>query len=250
MRAIIKMGPILRARAPTPRLLLLALSAWCGCLPVASAAAVAHQTGRTCRANGSVYYVGEWFFPDADHCTQCECTTEGPACARTECAALPPACVHVSHYPSDCCPRCERVGCEYRGHVYELGHKFQPSACEQCTCELDGIPRCLVADCAPPPCVNPVYEKGDCCPTCKDGPNCYADAGGRRVIPGGSHVWLDECTRCRCHDGLEAGYWEGNRVARCERLRRCASSQQGEEEETAEAAAAVETGQQQQQGVL
>ncbi|CAM9662137.1 unnamed protein product [Lampetra fluviatilis] len=80
------------------------------------------------------------------------------------------------------------------------------------------------------------------------GPNCYADAGGRRVIPGGSHVWLDECTRCRCHDGLETGYWEGNRVARCERLCKCASSQQGEEEEAAEAAA--ETERQQLQGVL
>lgn len=45
----------------------------------------------------------------------------------------------------------------------------QPSECEQCTCDIDGIARCLVADCAPPPCVNPVYEKGHCCPTCKDG---------------------------------------------------------------------------------
>lgn len=45
----------------------------------------------------------------------------------------------------------------------------QPSECEQCTCDSDGIARCLVADCAPPPCVNPVYQPGTCCPECRDG---------------------------------------------------------------------------------
>lgn len=79
----------------------------------------------TCDANGSLYFVGEWYSLDSDHCIQCECTAEGPACARTDCAALPPACIHVSHYPSDCCPRCERIGCEHRGQVYELGQHFQ-----------------------------------------------------------------------------------------------------------------------------
>lgn len=79
----------------------------------------------TCDANGSVYYVGEWYFLESDHCTQCECTTEGSSCARTECTSLPAACIHVSHYPTDCCPRCEKIGCEYRGVVYELGQNFQ-----------------------------------------------------------------------------------------------------------------------------
>lgn len=46
---------------------------------------------------------------------------------------------------------------------------FQPTECEHCTCDNDGIARCLVADCAPPPCVNPVYQPGKCCPECKDG---------------------------------------------------------------------------------
>lgn len=46
---------------------------------------------------------------------------------------------------------------------------FQPSECEQCTCDSDGIARCLVADCAPPPCINPVYQPGKCCPECKEG---------------------------------------------------------------------------------
>ncbi|XP_074924362.1 von Willebrand factor C domain-containing protein 2-like [Chelonoidis abingdonii] len=96
-----------------------------------------------------------------------------------------------------------------------------PSECEQCTCDLDGIARCLVADCAPPPCVNTVYETGHCCPTCQDGPNCYVDRSRTRVIPAGEAVWVEPCTQCRCHDGQDVGYWEGNRVAKCERLRNC-----------------------------
>ncbi|XP_008164975.2 von Willebrand factor C domain-containing protein 2-like isoform X2 [Chrysemys picta bellii] len=96
-----------------------------------------------------------------------------------------------------------------------------PSECEQCTCDPDGIARCLVADCAPPPCVNAVYETGQCCPTCQDGPNCYADRSRTCIIPAGEAVWVEPCTRCRCHDGQDAGYWEGNRVAKCELLRNC-----------------------------
>ena len=88
-------------------------------------AGVAAGHENTCEANGSVYYVGEWYFLDSDHCTQCECTIEGSACARTECTSLPAACIHVSHYPTDCCPRCEKIGCEYRGEVYDLGQNFQ-----------------------------------------------------------------------------------------------------------------------------
>ncbi|XP_015210904.1 von Willebrand factor C domain-containing protein 2-like isoform X2 [Lepisosteus oculatus] len=195
-----------RQVAPVVTLLVVALCARRGL-----AFSVAGQVN-TCEANGSVYYVGEWYFLDSDPCTQCECTVEGSACARTECASLPAACIHVSHYPTDCCPRCEKIGCEYRGEVYELGEHFQPSECEQCTCDSDGIARCLVADCAPPPCVNPVYQKG---------PNCYADSSQTRVIRGGEAVWIDSCTTCRCHDGHDAGYWEGNRVARCVHLRNC-----------------------------
>ncbi|XP_070797191.1 von Willebrand factor C domain-containing protein 2-like [Pituophis catenifer annectens] len=170
---------------------------------------------------GSAILRGEWYSLDSDHCIQCECTAEGAACARTDCAALPPACIHVSHYPGDCCPRCERVGCEHRGQVYDLGQHFQPSECEQCTCDLDGIARCLVADCAPPPCVNPIYEKGHCCPICKDGPNCYVDGSQHNIIPAGDSVWVGPCIRCRCHDGQDAGYREGNRLAKCEQLVGC-----------------------------
>ncbi|KAI4810234.1 hypothetical protein KUCAC02_019075 [Chaenocephalus aceratus] len=185
---------------------------------------VAGQDG-TCEANGSIYFVGEWYFLESDHCTQCECTSEGSACSRTECTSLPAACIHVSHYPTDCCPRCEKIGCEYRGVVYDLGQNFQPSECEQCTCDSDGIARCLVADCAPPPCVNPNYQPGKCCPECKEGPNCYVNASRSQVIPAGEPIWVDSCTKCRCHDGQDAGFWEGNRLASCSRLKNCTPEQ-------------------------
>uniref|UniRef100_A0A4W5PS02 VWFC domain-containing protein n=1 Tax=Hucho hucho TaxID=62062 RepID=A0A4W5PS02_9TELE len=173
----------------------------CGSMTVNTKLSLAGQEN-TCDANGSVYSVGEWYFLDSDHCTQCECTTEG-------------------HYPTDCCPRCEKIGCEYRREVYELGQKFQPSECEQCTCDSNGISRCLVADCAPLPCVNPVYTNGKCCPECPEGPNCYVDLTRSQVIPGGESVWVDSCTKCRCHDSGDAGYWEGNRLATCARVHNC-----------------------------
>uniref|UniRef100_A0AAQ4PSA3 Zgc:113531 n=1 Tax=Gasterosteus aculeatus aculeatus TaxID=481459 RepID=A0AAQ4PSA3_GASAC len=108
-----------------------------------------------------------------------------------------------------------------RSNGQRITCKRKPSECEQCTCDSDGIARCLVADCAPPPCVNPVYQPGKCCPECRDGPNCYVDASRDRVIPAGEPVWVDSCTKCRCHDGQDAGYWEGNRLATCSRLKNC-----------------------------
>lgn len=57
------------------------------------------------------------------------------------------------------------------------------------------------------------------------GPNCYADASRKRVIPAGEPVWVDSCTKCRCHDGQDAGYWEGNRLATCSRLKNCTPEQ-------------------------
>ncbi|KAG7329912.1 hypothetical protein KOW79_006134 [Hemibagrus wyckioides] len=207
------------------------LTAWLGigafllCVPSVFCFTVAQDV--PCEANGSVYYVGEWYILHSEHCTQCECTAKGPVCARTECTALPDACIHVSHYPTECCPRCEEIGCEYQGEVYEFGQNFQPSECELCFCEKEGT-ICQVADCAPPACVNPVYQKGICCPDCKDGPNCYVDDSRTQIIPGGEAVWVDSCTKCQCHDGEDVSYWKDNRVATrvatCTRLQNCTVS--------------------------
>lgn len=53
------------------------------------------------------------------------------------------------------------------------------------------------------------------------GPNCYVNALRTQVIPAGEPTWIDACTKCRCHDGQDAGYWEGNRLATCSRLKNC-----------------------------
>lgn len=57
------------------------------------------------------------------------------------------------------------------------------------------------------------------------GPNCYVNASRSQVIPAGEPFWVDSCTKCRCHDGQDAGYWEGNRLATCSRLKNCAGEQ-------------------------
>lgn len=55
----------------------------------------------------------------------------------------------------------------------------------------------------------------------RSGPNCYVNASRSHVIPAGEPTWVDSCTKCRCHDGQDAGYWEGNRLATCSRLKNC-----------------------------
>ncbi|KAL6049544.1 hypothetical protein STEG23_021083, partial [Scotinomys teguina] len=43
-----------------------------------------------------------------------------------------------------------------------------PSPCEWCRCEPSNEVHCVVADCAVPECVNPIYEPEQCCPVCKN----------------------------------------------------------------------------------
>ncbi|KPP76830.1 hypothetical protein Z043_103796 [Scleropages formosus] len=45
---------------------------------------------------------------------------------------------------------------------------MHPSPCEWCRCEPNNEVHCVVADCAVPECVNPVYEPEQCCPICKN----------------------------------------------------------------------------------
>lgn len=65
-------------------------------------------------------------------------------------------------------PHRKRVGMGTK----EVNHVFlslQPSPCEWCRCEPNNEVHCVVADCAVPECVNPVYEPEQCCPICKNG---------------------------------------------------------------------------------
>ncbi|XP_018598597.1 von Willebrand factor C domain-containing protein 2-like [Scleropages formosus] len=147
--------------------------------------------------SGFVYKLGERFFPGHSNCP-CICTEDGPVCDQPECPKIHPKCTKVEH--NGCCPECKEVRnfCEYRGKTYKVLEEFKPSPCEWCRCEPNNEVHCVVADCAVPECVNPVYEPEQCCPICKNGPNCFA---GTTIIPAGIEVKVDDCTICRCHNG-------------------------------------------------
>uniref|UniRef100_H0V137 von Willebrand factor C domain containing 2 n=1 Tax=Cavia porcellus TaxID=10141 RepID=H0V137_CAVPO len=161
--------------------------------------------------SGFVYAIGEKFAPGPSACP-CLCTEEGPLCAQPECPRLHPRCIHVD--TSQCCPQCkERKNyCEFRGQTYQTLEEFVVSPCERCRCEANGEVLCTVSACPQTECVDPVYEPDQCCPICKNGPNCFAETA---VIPAGREVKTDECTICHCT--YEEGTWRIERQAMCTR---------------------------------
>ncbi|XP_007942121.1 brorin [Orycteropus afer afer] len=161
--------------------------------------------------SGFVYAIGEKFAPGPSACP-CLCTEEGPLCAQPECPRLHPRCIHVD--TSQCCPQCkERKNyCEFRGKTYQTLEEFVVSPCERCRCEASGEVLCTVSACPQTECVDPVYEPDQCCPICKNGPNCFAETA---VIPAGREVKTDDCTICHCT--YEEGTWRIERQAMCTR---------------------------------
>ncbi|XP_045142224.1 brorin [Echinops telfairi] len=105
-------------------------------------------------------------------------------------------------------------GCvdEIRGKTYQTLEEFVVSPCERCRCEASGEVLCAVSACPQTECVDPVYEPDQCCPICKNGPNCFAETA---VIPAGREVKTDECTICHCT--YEEGTWRIERQAMCTR---------------------------------
>ncbi|KAK2526385.1 brorin [Columba livia] len=161
--------------------------------------------------SGFVYAIGEKFAPGPSACP-CLCTEEGPLCIQPECPRLHPRCLHVD--TTQCCPQCkERKNyCEFRGKTYQTLEEFMVSPCEKCRCEANGEVLCTVSACPQTECVDPVYEPDQCCPICKNGPNCFAET---LVIPAGREVKTDECTICHCT--YEEGTWRIERQAMCTR---------------------------------
>ncbi|XP_051894625.1 von Willebrand factor C domain-containing protein 2-like [Pristis pectinata] len=101
---------------------------------------------------------------------------------------------------------------DYRGKgcIDDNGFVFEPSACERCRCEADREVYCLTAECAPVHCVNPSYEPNQCCPVCRQGPNCFA---GNTIIPAGVKVEMDGISVCFCP--YKDGSWEPQQQAIC-----------------------------------
>ncbi|XP_009441063.1 brorin isoform X1 [Pan troglodytes] len=112
-------------------------------------------------------------------------------------------CAHRTDLPMACC-------------LTPLSFSFllvqRVSPCERCRCEANGEVLCTVSACPQTECVDPVYEPDQCCPICKNGPNCFAETA---VIPAGREVKTDECTICHCT--YEEGTWRIERQAMCTR---------------------------------
>ncbi|XP_075067396.1 brorin [Mixophyes fleayi] len=161
--------------------------------------------------SGFVYAIGEKFTPGPSACP-CRCTEEGPLCIQPECPRLHPRCIQVDN--SQCCPQCkERKNyCEFRGKTYQSLEEFIVSPCEKCRCDSNGEVMCTVSACPQTECVDPVYEPDQCCPICKNGPNCFAETV---VIPAGREIKTDDCTICHCT--YEEGTWRIERQALCTR---------------------------------
>ncbi|XP_040288966.1 brorin [Bufo bufo] len=161
--------------------------------------------------SGFVYAIGEKFTPGPSACP-CRCTEEGPLCIQPECPRLHPRCIQVDN--SQCCPQCKEKKnyCEFRGKTYHSLEEFMVSPCEKCRCDPNGEVMCTVSACPQTECVDPVYEPDQCCPICKNGPNCFAETV---VIPAGREIKTDECTICHCT--YEEGTWRIERQALCTR---------------------------------
>ncbi|XP_025103924.1 cysteine-rich motor neuron 1 protein-like isoform X1 [Pomacea canaliculata] len=102
--------------------------------------------------------------------------------------------------PGSCCTKFRCVNetgltCIYENKEFQNGESWQIETCTTCTCK-DGISRCRVSSCTPPPCGWMVIPEGQCCPVCK---GCVSDSGG---LYNNSDVWREnDCVTCQCQDG-------------------------------------------------
>ncbi|XP_064421720.1 von Willebrand factor C domain-containing protein 2-like [Latimeria chalumnae] len=166
--------------------------------------------GKWCvNENGFVYNLGDTFYPSRAACP-CLCTEEGPLCVKPKCPKIHPRCLRVSY--RSCCPKCEAVSnkCEFKGKSYRVLEEFMNSPCERCRCEINRQVYCSISECPSIHCVDPVFEPNQCCPVCKNGPNCFA---GSTIIPAGVRVEIDKKTVCFC--AHKDGTWETQHHATC-----------------------------------
>nr|XP_023680844.1 brorin-like [Paramormyrops kingsleyae] len=160
--------------------------------------------------HGFVYSIGEVYFPGHTACP-CTCTEDGPICIKPSCPRIHPKCTRIIY--KSCCPVCEAISrvCIHKGKTYRVLEEFMLSPCERCRCGANREVYCTVAECPGLHCVNPIYEPHQCCPVCKNGPNCFV---GNIVIPAGVRVEIDERNVCFC--SYKEGTWETHHQATCE----------------------------------
>uniref|UniRef100_A0A0N5AAR7 Cysteine-rich motor neuron 1 protein n=1 Tax=Syphacia muris TaxID=451379 RepID=A0A0N5AAR7_9BILA len=110
-----------------------------------------------------------------DECQSCRCIADSDGkgrieCFREKCPSLS-NCVGIPlNAKGLCCPICSDVFstssvCKYNNTVYIINEQWKDGDCRNCTCEAGGQVICREREC--PPCNNPEYVSGRCCPTCK-----------------------------------------------------------------------------------
>ncbi|KAG2460840.1 VWC2 protein, partial [Polypterus senegalus] len=87
---------------------------------------------------------------------------------------------------------------------------LQLSPCERCRCEANGQVYCTIGECPSLHCVDPTYEPDQCCPVCRNGPNCFAK---NTIIPAGVRVEINGRMLCFC--SYKDGTWELHHQATC-----------------------------------
>jgi hypothetical protein len=111
------------------------------------------------------------------------------------------------------------------GVYYQNGASWNLDDCTFCSCE-NGEIFCAVADCAAPPCENPIYQEGQCCPICEEeeliygctdpsADNYYTNA----LFDDGSCIYsnlLDSCTYMGAIYALGASVTIGDETCTCE----------------------------------
>ncbi|CAL1543997.1 unnamed protein product [Lymnaea stagnalis] len=152
-----------------------------------------------------------------DGCIKCKCNK----CPQFNCTKR---CTHGHVLNDEGCPLCkckdlafpelisprteiEGMSCLSRqGSRHENGESWN-DGCRVCYCH-NGVEMCSLIACPAPHCSNPVFEVGDCCPTCPGltivSPNgekelCQSSQGHYYVE---GETWkMDPCTLCVCHGG-------------------------------------------------
>lgn len=102
-----------------------------------------------------------------------------------------------------------KTSCLSNGLYYKNGEMWN-DGCRECYCK-EGKELCSLIACSVPPCSNPIYRIGDCCPSCPGTEPisskerykqeiCHGENGNEYVE---GEVWeLEKCTTCLCHHGI------------------------------------------------
>lgn len=156
--------------------------------------------------DGHVHREGDtWWL---DECTRCVCMEGLALCNSAPCPAAP--CTHPAKKPGQCCATCADENFLGGNHSNQLpcsngvkhGQAWRPEPCLSCVCQA-GKEHCFRESCPSSSCLEPLFFKNRCCPTCpaplsKSSVNCHTD--GKTYQDGA--LWApDNCKRCHCVRG-------------------------------------------------